>query len=770
MSMIFLNMFFVVLGSVSHSELPPLNTGGEDISRIIQAYCLDCHSGGGANEPLLGSLRTPDGVRDADPELLQDIRDRLRARDMPPLEMDLDFEERMAIRPTEEHYLKGIEDLGRVLRMHTQKSRVPSVVLRRLNRVEYANAVRELIGVDVDTSTLPSDDVGQAFDHLGEVLSMSPLLLEKTMNLAEDIARKAIIDAKYDSPDVLEFMPASLFGAKVRRDAAWRNSSGEVYADVVLPQAGTYRAEFVLAGQQAGPDPVLFSLRVNHDERDRVRVPESIENPSTHSITFRTTELDIRVGAAFLNDYNRPKLKGKPRDRNAAIIEIRVVGPLDPSPPLDIQRALTAKVARHSPRVGMARAARWLLEQAWRRPIKTDEALRIADTLLEVEGVDQGLPNQLRTLITYALMSPEFLYRFEQAIPDSEPHIDGSLPLDDYSLATRLASFMFSSIPDQRLLKVARNGGLRSEKGIRKEVRKMLDDPRSRSIAERFAVQWLRIDAVERLDPDSTMYGKIDEVLLRDMREETILVFDDVLRSNRPLWDLFRGNETFLNARLADHYGIELPKVLSSEDDFQKVRMDRLDYPVAGVGILAHASILTSTSNPTRTSPVKRGKWVLEALLDSPPPPPPPGVDQLPPAVDGDDTASVRAMLERHRADPDCAVCHIRMDAMGLALESLNGVGRYRNPDEFGIDVRTELPDGSAIHGVFGLANMLEGNRDVLRSISRHMLVFALGRSIDWRDEPLLDDLIMHLEEDPTLGTLIEEIAVSPQFRRMSNQ
>ena len=767
----FLITSFLALNSVSYTEPAANRTAdGEEISRIINTFCLDCHSGGGANEPLLGSLRTPEGVRKANPLLLQDIRDRLRARDMPPLEMDLDFEERMAIRPSEDQYLAGVADLGAVLRIHAQESRVPPLVLRRLNRVEYANAVRELIGVEVDTSALPSDDVGQAFDHLGEVLSMSPLLLEKTMNLAEEIARKAIIDSESDSPDVLEFLPASMLGAKVRRNAAWRNSSGEVYADVILPRAGKYRAEFVLAGQQAGPDPVRFSLRMNHKERRRVDVPESIDNPATHSFTFSSNDVDIRIGASFLNDYNRPKSNEKSRDRNAAIIEIRVVGPLDPGPQSEIQRALAAKVSRHSTRVGMARAARWLLEQAWRREIKTEEALRIADTLLDVDGARQRLPNRLRTLITYALVSPEFLYRFERAVPDSEVHPDGSLPLDDYALATRLTSFIFSSVPDERLLKVARNGGLQSEGNIRRQVKKMLADPRSRSIAERFAVQWLRIDAVDRLEPDATQYGEVDIDVLRDMREETILVFDDVLKEQRPVWDLFRSNDTFLNARLAKHYGIDLPKELYIDEDFKKVRTDLLGYPAAGVGILAHASILTATSNPTRTSPVKRGKWVLEALLDSPPPPPPPGVDQLPPTVDGEDTVSVRIMLERHRADPDCAVCHVRMDAVGLAFESMNGVGRYRNPDQFGINETTELPDGSTIDGIFGIARMLDGNRDVLRSISRHMLVFALGRSIDWRDEPLLDDLVKKLEITPTLHVLIEEIAVSPQFRRVFAQ
>jgi hypothetical protein len=336
-------------------------------------------------------------------------------------------------------------------------------------------------------------------------------------------------------------------------------------------------------------------------------------------------------------------------------------------------------------------------------------------------------------------------------------------------MATRLASFIYASVPDEDMLKQARRGALKSDKELRKQVQRMLKDPRSKSIAERFATQWLRIDAVERLEPDPALFDGVKEALLGDMRSETVLVFDSILREDRSVWELFEGSETFLSPRLASHYGIDEELLPEKDNVFQRVNLTDVASNRAGLGVLAHASILTSTSNATRTSPVKRGKWILEAILDTPPPPAPPGVPQLPTRDNATEVESLRTMLERHRADPDCAICHLRMDALGLALEPLDAVGRFRERDgDALLDPRAILPDGTVVDGPRGLGEMLVGNRAVLRSLSRHMLVYALGRGLDWREEPLLDSLVASLVEEPTLSRLIEEIVLSPQFRRIS--
>lgn len=746
---------------------------GEAIAEFANTHCIDCHQGWGRKGNVtLGS--TAKSYVTSDPEFLRAIRDQLRSRNMPPIEPNLDPEELAKSRPSAEEYDAAIADLGDLLEDQAIDAGIPPVVIRRLNRVEYANAIQQLTGVEVDVSLLPSDDVGQTFDHLGEVLAMSPLLFEKAMNIAESTARRAIIDPAQPDPDRSAFGPGSLKGAHSRHSgAAWRNSVGEIFANVTLPRPGRYRAEFVLAGKQAGPDPVRFALRVDHNEIARVEVPEKPNAPSTHAIEFQSDEQSIRIGAAFVNDYYRPKVENpRDRDRNGAVMEIRLIGPLDLGEPTAFQRKLEAQASMRTDRTNFARAVRWLLQQTWRRKVTSREAFEVADLILEISKNEVGLAPRWRALLIYALVSPEFMFRIERPRTDRDPLPDGSIPLDEYSIATRLASFLFSSVPDEALLKLARTGKLSSDSELRRQVQHMLEDPRSRAIAERFSTQWLRIDAVERLEPDPAIFGTVNQALLRDMREETVRVFDSVLRENRSVWELFEGSQTFLSPRLAKHYEIDEETFSGKGEEFQRVDLNDVASNRAGLGVLAHASVLASTSNATRTSPVMRGKWILEAILDMPPPPAPPGVPQLPTREDDtEDAVSLRAMLERHRADPDCAVCHVRMDAFGLALESLDGVGRFRELDgDIPVDAVVVLPDGTTIDGPLGLAEMLVGNREVLRSLARHMLVYALGRGIDWRDEPLLDSLVDTLVEEPKLSRLIEEIVLSRQFRFISTQ
>jgi hypothetical protein len=730
---------------------------GEVVGDFISTNCLDCHSGWvPAGKVALGNLRNGEGVLGADPTLIKAIRDRLRAQDMPPIEPELSPEEAARLRPSNEEFFAAVADLGTVLELKAKGIGVAPVVIRRLNRVEYANAIQEVVGVAIDRDLLPSDDVGQTFDHLGEVLSMSPLLFEKSMNVAEDAARRAIRGNVLADPTTSRRQGAALRGSNGGR----RSRTGEVFAEFDVPVPGRYRAEFLLAGQQAGDEPVKYSLRVDHDEDHRVDVPETKDDPATHSFEFSTSAGNVRLGAAFLNDFYNPKDKDRSnRDRNAIVVEISLVGPLDPQPPTAFQKKLSRYNLKSTN--GRGRAAKQVLEHAWRRRVVSEEAFRVAERASSAIGENDSEVEWMRALVVYTLVSPEFLFRFEEGREGVQPANDGTVPLVGTAIATRLASFLFASVPDEALLKHARQGRLDSEADIRRQVKRMLDDPRSRALSERFLTQWLRIDAVEQLEPDPEVYGEVSEGLLNDMREESIRLFDSILGNDTPLWALFNGSDTYLTPRLAKHYGIEGVE----EDGFQHVNLRDVAPERAGLGVLAHASVLASTSNATRTSPVKRGKWVLEALLDVPPPAAPPGVPQLPAHLD-DDSTDLRAMLERHRADPDCAVCHIRMDGIGLSLESLDGVGRLRA----GVDDHTLLPDGTVLAGAAGLAAMLQDNRDVLRSFARHMVVYALGRHLDWRDEPLLDHLVDHLTSNPTIASLVEEIAVSAQFRRIPSE
>lgn len=747
---------------------------------LVDVFCLDCH---GARRPVGGvdleALAADPNDSMIDPGLLLRVRDRLRARDMPPIDPDLDLAERAAARPSDEEYQRGIDEAGRILATRSASAGVPGVTVRRLGRRELAGTLEDLFGeipgLSERVETLPADDVGHGFDHLGEVLSTSPLHVEKMFDLAEFVAGRVLIDPDDPTIEIRSIPLADTRGGLVRRNGAHLNSRGEVFARVQVPRPGRYRVEFDLAGQQAGDEPVRFGLRVDRATLRTVKVPEERSAPATHAVEFETDGSSVRIGATFLNDFYEPATAGgKARDRNAVVMGMRLLGPLDPGEPTAFQKKLDSRMAGRGRREGIARSTRDLLERCWGRRIETDEVFEIADRLVETARIASGddVPGRIdiqRSLVVYALMSPEFLYRVERPRAGSSMADDRSLPLDGHSLARRIASFLRGGPPDDRLLLAARRGALDGEDGILRETRRLLRTDAPRALGERFAVQWLHVDGVEGLQPDPGRFGEVPNETLAHMREETIRAFAEIVRQDRPITDLFSSSTTWISSRLAKHYGWD-PASLGIEDEgFTRVDLASANVPQAGLGVLRHASVLMSTSNPTRTSPVKRGKWVLESLLDCPPPPPPPGVDQLPSASDGGDAArSLRAMLEAHRADPDCASCHVRMDALGFAMEPLDAVGRWRSVDgTMDIDAAGVLPDGTRIDGPFDLRDVLVRDPALLRSFAKHLLVFALGRGPEWRDEPLIDEIVRATRDRPTVAAAVEIIVLSDAFRRL---
>ena len=287
----------------------------------------------------------------------------------------------------------------------------------------------------------------------------------------------------------------------------------------------------------------------------------------------------------------------------------------------------------------------------------------------------------------------------------------------------------------------------------------MIRSDRSRALAEHFATQWLQIRSVDEKTPDPRRYPGVDEALLRSMQEETIELFDSVCREDQSIWSLLDAGYTHADASLAQHYGLAWPE---GAEGVQRISLDGRRPP----GLLGHGSILTATSNPTRTSPVKRGKWILEALLDDPPPPPLPGVDALPEAEGDAGHVGVRDLLALHTTDPECISCHARMDPLGLALESLDAVGRVRSEEEVALmDLEAVLPDGRSFTGVAGLKDLLQGDESFLRALARNMLVYALGRGTTFADEALILRLTAILQEDPRVRRLIDEIIESDAFR-----
>ena len=714
----------------------------EPAREAFTRYCLDCHESPRpkGDLDLAAILESPDETPAGTWDL---ISTHLRGRTMPPA--------KYRQRPTDSdyHLMLAWTDSRR----STGSS--GEVTLRRLNVTEYRNTIRDLLDVEFDAdSFFPDDDVGYGFDTIGDVLTMSPLLTERYLDAAERIAAEAIQD-----PDEPEFPTRRFEGDNLSVQGAGRrhqtgvrlHSRGGAVARSDLSRAGRYRIRYSAWGEQAGPDPVRMAVRTGNRRLARHDVPEVRSAPGIRTVEAMLPAGEVDIGVYFTNDYYRPEEKDRTkRDRNAVVEWIEIEGPLDapligafqqqlPSSPTDADAWLDEVLKQFLPRL-------------WRGPVATEERRELAAMAREVNTTDASRERILRTAITAALVSPRFLYRLETMPGET------SVPLEAHELATRLSYFIWSSTPPDWLLQMAAAGELDEAEGRRSAVEGLLEDPRSRAVAENFATQWLQIRDLTDRRPDPERYPGIDEALLSSMQQETILYFDELLRNNHEIDTLLSSDFTFIDSRLASHYDLPPP----DGEGFVRVDLEKTAHPG---GLLYHAGVMTATSNPTRTSIVKRGKWVLEALLDQPPPPPPPGIDGLP-EDGGHSTASLREQMERHRADPSCAACHVRMDALGFALEELDAVGRIRQTDQGEpIDARGELPDGRIINGPQELGAVLREDPAVHRSLANHLLIYAIGRGLTPADESSVQRMVEELGQEPTIRRLVQEIVEMEIFR-----
>jgi hypothetical protein len=628
------------------------------------------------------------------------------------------------------------------------------VVPRRLNNREYANCVRDLFGVDFPArEVFPSDPIGHGFDTVGEAFSVSDELFEAYLDAAERIAR-----------DVFPFDPPGLgrmhrYGAAELQgrgggDPFVLATVGDALALHEFPRAGRYRVEVTAFGQQAGPETTRMGFVVDGRVLHELEVAATQAAPATYAHTLDVTGGEHAVGARFLNDYYQPQDPDPARrDRNLHVVSVEVIGPLG-APPLT--ETFVQLLARH-PDAGDALARRQALladlaRRVWRRPATRHEVLRLD----HLTPVDAPLVEVLHAGLVAMLSSPAFLVRFE---PDErELGAGGPRPLGGYELASRLSFFLWSSTPDGELLDAAESGALDSPQGRAREVERLLADPRSRALADGFAAQWLQLTGLEERDMDVERFPTWSAALARSMREESLATFEALLREDRSLWELIDGDTTLVDERLARHYGIPAPE----GGGFRRVSLAATERR----GVLGHASVLAATSNPTRTSPVQRGKWVLDVLLGAPPPPPPPGVGDLDESPEATAAASLRERLELHRAHPDCAACHAAMDPLGFGLERFDAVGRRRERDgEHPVDASGELPDGRRFDGPRELAALLRQDDAFLRNLARRILVYALGRDLERVDRPTVEALLAGLDpEHPTLRQLVHGVAASLPF------
>ncbi len=712
----------------------------------LTQYCIVCHTGAAAPAGL--NLESVDiGNLEANGVVWEKVLRKLRNREMPPAGMP---------RPnaaTYEALVKYIEsERDRLAEARPNPGRP---TLHRLNRAEYANAIRDLLALEVDVAELlPADDIGYGFDNIGDVLTVSPLLLERYLSAASKISRLAVGDTALPTSYQTYDVPRGLMQLDRMSETLPLGSRGGVSIRHRFP----VDAEYVISVRlQTGRYDEILGLQREHkldlrlDEKRLERFTIAADARAGMQVhgagPTADSHLEVRVpvkagtrtiAATFLKDTVVPEgiLLS---EREAAFFE--GVGTISVAGPYNVQGAgatpsrdrifLCRPAARAEEGTCAERIISSLARRAYRRPVTPEDLPQLL--ALYRDGAERGgFEAGIRFVLQKILVSPEFVFRMEFDPPDARP---GSVHrIADVELASRLSFFLWSSIPDDELLAVAERGQLSNTSVLERQVRRMLADPRSGALVTNFAGQWLFLRNIARIQPDPAAFPNFDENLRQALRQETELLIESMLREDRSVAALLNSNYTFVNERLAKHYGIE--GIYGSE--FRRVAVaDPKRH-----GLLGQASILTVTSYPNRTAPTLRGKWVLEQLLGTPPPPPPPNVPSLKEDA-STRTLTMRERMEQHRSNPACAVCHRMMDPLGFSLENFDGLGRWRDTTGAGstaaIDSSGVLPDGTKFEGPAGLREVLLSKRDLfVETFTERLLTYALGRGVEQYDGPVI--------------------------------
>jgi len=735
----------------------------ESVKPVFTKYCVTCHndkkmSGGMTLEPFTDTA----SARKAH-DLWEKVKDHVANKQMPP---------KSKPQPTDDERKLIVAWIDSVaIKVDCTLARDPGrPTIRRLNRNEYNNTIRDLVGVDFKPADdFPSDDVGYGFDNIGDVLSMPPILLEKYLSAAEKILDKAIAVPKQIKVSKDTFRPQNVrttlgpFANQMGKRIAL-TQNGAAFFQYDFP----YEAEYILRarsyGEQAGNELPKLSIQYDRKPVEEHDVDAVEAKPKHYEARVKVTAGRHDVRFAFTNDFeDKEATDPKKKDRNLYIEFMEIEGPFNPvlpPPPDSHRRILFVTPTGFADRPA---AARQILERfatrAYRRPVKPDEVARLSKLFQFADQPGEPFEQGIKHALKAVLVSPHFLFRIERDPDPNNP--DAIHPVNQHELATRLSYFLWSSMPDFELTTLAGQGKLREPDIMQAQVRRMLKDPKSRALTENFAGQWLMLRTLATMTPDPGTYRAFDPGLRSAMVRETELYFDHVMREDRSVLEFLDSDYTFVNERLAKHYGISGV----SGSDFRKVT---LKDKTRG-GVVTHASVLTVTSNPTRTSPVKRGKWILENILGTPPPPPPPDVPELEEDSKAVLTGTLRQRMEKHRNNPSCAVCHAKLDPLGFGLENFDGVGAFRENDgKFKIDPSGELPDGSKFSGPAELRKVLLAKADLFRrALAEKMLTYALGRGLEYYDRCAVDDIMSALKKgDDRISAMIVAVVQSDPFQK----
>jgi mono/diheme cytochrome c family protein len=735
----------------------------------IAKYCTTCHNeraktAGLALDPA-GAARPGD-----ESETWEKVLRQLRAGTMPPPG---------AVRPPHAFYSRAAEYLARELEASAAaRPNAGSLPLaHRLTRTEYANVIRDLLALpdlpkELDYATLlPADNASSGFDNLADTLFVSPPAMERYLAAAQKISRVAVGDPQLGALVNTHMTP-------IRQPQEERNEElpfgtrGGLQIDGYFPLDGEY--EFKV--QTAGVAGDVHQLEISIDgERKAITnvsrrpgVPGADDAPNQGAFRFAVPAGPRSVGVAFVERseaLSESPVRPPGRNRGAlpSVVSVTISGPFNATGPGDTPSRRRLFVCRpgsvnEADERGCAdRILTTLLRRAYRRDVTADDLRRVRpfyDAGRAERDFDLGIQRALERV----LVSPQFLFRIEQEPAGAAPGSVGRV--GDFELASRLSFFLWSSAPDDELLDAAAAGTLRQPDVLRRQVNRLLADPRSRSLVSNFAAQWLFLRDVETKEPDVYLFREFDEGVRAAFVRETELFLDSILRENRSVLDLLTADYTFLNERLAKHYGI--PHITGSH--FRRVTL-----PTGSPrrGLLGHGSILSITSYSTRTSAVLRGKYVLENLLASPPPPPPPDVPSLNTERSGP-PLSMKEAMQLHRASPACASCHAKMDPIGFALENFDALGRWR-AEENGrpLDVSSALADGTTVDGVEGVRRLvLRDPALFIEAMTGKLLMYALGRNIQHYDQPAIRVIARESSrQNYTFASLVQGVVSSVAFQ-----
>jgi len=699
-------------------------------------YCVGCHSdklktggvslaGIGANAGTLG------------PETLEKVFHKLRAGEMPPAGMPRpDAAVITALTASLE------TELDRNALAHPNPG-APAV--HRLNRAEYRNAVRDLLDLDLDHSAnLPPDDTGYGFDNIGDVLTVSPLHMEKYLANARRIARLAIGTLKPST--ALERFTPPRGTANDSIDALPLNERGGILIHRYFPFDADYSILVRVRGNPGpGMPPAKLDLRM---DGQRVKLYDADIDTAEANQGTRNLQLRLPVkagahdiGAAFLTE--NAKLEGgggrggnnNPSTNGLFVDYVAIGGPYDSKGPGDTdsrKRVFSCRPAAAAQETPCARKILTsLARQTYRRPVTATDIDPLMKLFATGRADGSSFEAGIEMALTGLLVSPDFLFRVE--------HSNGRV--SDLELATRLSFFLWSSIPDEQLLQIAERGQLHDRAVLRQQTLRMLSDPKSQALLDNFAGQWLHLRNIAEWHPDPMKYPQFDDALRNAFERESSLFFENIVREDRSVLELIDADYTFVNERLARYYGI--PGVHGSY--FRRVQLRGKDRG----GVLTQGGVLMVTSYPTRTSPVLRGKWILENILGAPPPPPPPNVPQLEESAVGS-AKSLREQLEKHRASAACASCHSRLDPLGFSLENFDGVGKYRaEEDGSPIDASGSMTNGATVTGPAGLKKVILDRKDeFVEVMAGKLLTYALGRGLEYYDQPALRQIRREMAGD----------------------